>query len=256
MIVAVGVILLAARVFGWLFRYLGQPPVIGEITAGIILGPSFLGRFLPSVFVWIFPPSSLPTLTALSQLGLLLFLFTVGLQVDLRRIFKQRGAVILVSNVSILLPLGLGLVLAKFLYPEYGGPHVSFSAFSLFIGTAMSITAFPVLARILKECKLLETDLGILAISCSAIDDVSAWLLLAVLTAVARSSHDWGHVTAILLGLGLFVVIMLVPVRREARTEYGPVFRHDPYRAGLSLDHRKAWPACFVWRLHGRLGNA
>ncbi|MBZ5509092.1 MAG: cation:proton antiporter [Acidobacteriia bacterium] len=216
LIIAVGVILLVARVFGWLFRHIGQPPVMGEITAGIILGPSFLGRFFPSAFVWIFPPSSLPTLNSLSQLGLLLFLFTVGLQVDLRHIFKQRAAVILVSNVSILLPLGLGLGLAKFLYPEYGGPNMAFSAFSLFMGTAMSITAFPVLARILKECNLLETELGALAISCAAIDDVSAWLLLAVLTAVARSSHDWGHVAEILFGLAIFVAVMLVPVRRAA----------------------------------------
>lgn len=217
LIVAVGIILLMARVFGWLFRHIGQPPVIGEITAGIILGPSFLGRFFPAAFAWVFPPSSLPTLNSLSQLGLLLFLFTVGLQVDLRHIFKQRAAVILVSNVSILFPLGLGLGLAKFLYPEYGGPNVAFSAFSLFMGTAMSITAFPVLARILKECNLLETELGTLAISCAAIDDVSAWLLLAILTAMARSAHDWGHVAGILFGLTVFVAIMLFPVRRAAR---------------------------------------
>lgn len=226
LIVAVGVILLAARIFGWLFRHIGQPAVIGEITAGIILGPSFLGRLFPSAFAWVFPPSSLPTLTSLSQLGLLLFLFTVGLQVDLKQIFKQRAAVILVSSVSILFPLALGLGLARFLYPEYGGPNVSFSAFSLFMGTAMSITAFPVLARILKECNLLETELGTLAISCAAIDDVSAWLLLAVLTAVARSSHDWGHVAEILFGLAIFVVIMLVPVRRAARYFAGFFQKH------------------------------
>lgn len=218
LIVAVGVILLAARVFGWIFRRLGQPPVVGEIAAGIILGPSFLGRFFPSVFVWVFPVSSQATLNALSQLGLLVFLFTVGLQVDLKHIFKQRATVIMVSNVSILFPLVLGLGLANFLYPEYGGPHVTFVSFSLFMGTAMSITAFPVLARILKECNILETELGALAISCAAIDDVSAWILLAVLNAIARSSHDWGHVAGIFLGLSTFVVIMLFPVRRVARS--------------------------------------
>ena len=230
LIVAVGIILIVARVFGWLFRFIGQPPVIGEITAGIILGPSFFGRFFPPAFAWVFPPSSLPALTLLSQLGLLLFLFTVGLQVDLRHIFKQRAAVILVSNVSILFPLALGLGLARFLYPEYGGPNVAFSVFSLFMGAAMSITAFPVLARILKECGLLETELGALAISCAAIDDVSAWLLLAVLTAVARSSHDLGHVAAVLLGLVVFIVIMLVPVRRTAAHFAGIYQKH-----GLSM---------------------
>ena len=230
LIVAVGVILLVARIFGWLFHRIGQPSVIGEITAGIILGPSVLGRFLPSTFNWVFPPASTSSLNSLSQLGLLLFLFTVGLQVDLKHIVKQRATVVLVSNVSILFPLVLGLGLAKFLYAEYGSSHVPFSSFSLFIGTAMSITAFPVLARILQECNLLETELGALAISCSAIDDVSAWLLLAILTAMVRSSHGWGHVAVALFGLAVFITIMLVVVRRAANS-----FAAFYQKSGLNL---------------------
>ena len=217
LIVAVGVVLLSASVFGWVFRRIGQPPVVGEITAGLVLGPSFLGHFFPSAFAWVFPPSSLATLTSLSQLGLLLFLFIVGLQVNLQQLLKQRAAIVLISNVSILLPLGLGLGLAKFLYPEFAGRNVAFSSFSLFMGCAMSITAFPVLARILKECNLLETELGALAISCAAIDDVSAWLLLAILTAMARSSHGWGYIAGTLFELAVFILVMLFPVRWAVR---------------------------------------
>jgi Kef-type K+ transport system membrane component KefB len=186
LILSVGTILLAARALGWIFQRIGQPRVVGEMTAGIVLGPSLLGRFFPGAFAYVFPSSSLPVLTALSQLGFLLFMFVVGLEVDLNRIVKQRTAVVLISNVSIVLPLALGVGLATVLYPQFAGTQVAFSPFALFMGTAMSITAFPVLARILKERNLLGTDLGPTAISCAAIDDVSAWLLLAVLTAMVH----------------------------------------------------------------------
>lgn len=186
------------------------------MTAGIVLGPSLFGRFFPGAFAYVFPSSSLPLLTVLSQLGLLLFMFVVGLEVDLNRILKQRAAVVLISNVSIVLPLALGIGLAKALYPQFAGEQVAFSAFALFVGTAMSITAFPVLARILKERNLLGTGLGTMAISCAAIDDISAWLLLAVLTAMVRSAQSWRHFVVTLLLLVGFVVIMLVPIRRAA----------------------------------------
>ena len=130
------------------------------MTAGIILGPSLLGRFFPGAFAYLFPSSSLPLLTSLSQLGLLLFMFVVGLEVDLERVVKQRAAVVLISNFSIVLPLALGVGLATALYPQFAGRQVPFSSFALFMGTAMSITAFPVLARILKERNLLGTDFG------------------------------------------------------------------------------------------------
>jgi Kef-type K+ transport system membrane component KefB len=171
LILSVAIILLAARSVGWIFQRIGQPRVVGEMTAGIILGPSFFGRFFTGAFAYIFPSSSLPVLTALSQLGLLLFMFVVGLEVDLERVVKQRTAVVLISNVSIVLPLALGIGLATVLYPQFAGSQVPFSSFALFMGTAMSITAFPVLARILKERGLLGTDLGATAISCVAIDD-------------------------------------------------------------------------------------
>ena len=232
LILSVGTILLSARALGWIFQRIGQPRVVGEMTAGIILGPSLLGRFFPGAFGYIFPSSSLPVLTALSQLGLLLFMFVVGLEVDLKRVLKQRTAVVLISNVSIVLPLALGVGLATALYPQFAGSHVPFFPFALFMGTAMAITAFPVLARILKERNLRGTDLGTTAISCAAIDDVSAWLLLAILTAMVRSAESWRRLAVTLLLLIAFVTVMLFPVRRFAAS-IEPLYRK--HGAGVEL---------------------
>ena len=215
-ILSIAVILLAARTLGWVFHRIGQPRVVGEMTAGIALGPSLLGRFFPGASAYIFPPASISALTVLSQLGLLLFMFVVGLEVDLKRVLKQRAAVVLISNFSIVLPLLLGIGLASALYPQFAGPQVRFSAFALFMGTAMSITAFPVLARILKERHLLGTSLGTMAISCAAMDDISAWLLLAVLTAMVHSAQSWHRLAVTLLSLIVFVAAMLGPIRRAA----------------------------------------
>jgi Kef-type K+ transport system membrane component KefB len=140
LILAVGTILLVARVLGWVFQRIGQPRVIGEMTAGILLGPSVFGRFFPAAFHYVLPSSSFPTITVLSQLGLLLFMFVVGLEVDLAHTLKQRAAIVLVSNVSIALPLALGVGLARALYPQFAGESVSFAPFALFMGTAMSVT--------------------------------------------------------------------------------------------------------------------
>lgn len=214
LILAFGVILLGARVLGWVFQRMGQPRVIGEMTAGILLGPSVFGRFFPAAFHYVLPPSTFPAITVLSQVGLLLFMFVVGLEVDLADVLKQRAAIVLVSNVSVILPLALGVGLATALYPRFAGTHVSFPPFALFVGTAMSVTAFPVLARILKERNLMGTDLGTLAIGCAAIDDVSAWLLLALLTAIVRSVNSWQQFIFTLFLLLAFILLMLIVVRR------------------------------------------
>ena len=187
---------------------------MGEMTAGILLGPSVFGRFFPNAFHHVLPPSSFPAIAVLSQLGLLLFMFVAGLEVDLAQILEQGVAVVSISNVSIALPLALGVGLAKALYPKFAGEHTSFAPFALFVGTAMSVTAFPVLARILKERNLMGSNLGTMAIACAAIDDVSAWLLLAVLTALVRSSSSWRYFGLRLLLLIGFILFMLLGVRR------------------------------------------
>lgn len=213
LIISIGVILLAARLFGFLFQLVGQPRVVGEMIGGIVLGPSVLGTLFPSAFARLFPSSALTTLSALSQLGLLLFMFAVGLEVDLKRVLKQRVAVVLTSNLSIVVPLVLGIAIARMVYPELAGERVSFASFALFMGTAMSITAFPVLARILKERNLLSTELGVITISCAAVDDVTAWLLLAILTAMIHASESWIHLAITLASLIGFILVMLAPVR-------------------------------------------
>ena len=148
LLLSVAVILLVARGLGWAVQRIGQPRVVGEMIAGIVLGPSLFGRLFPGAFGYVFPSSTLPGITVLSQLGLLLFMFVVGVEVNIGRILRQSTAVVLVSNVSILLPLGMGVALATALFPRFAGQGVGFPVFGLFMGTAMSITAFPVLARI------------------------------------------------------------------------------------------------------------
>lgn len=214
LLVSAGTIVLATRIFAWLFERMGQPRVVGEMTAGIVLGPSLLGYFFPAALAHIFPASALTTLTALSQLGILLFMFVVGLEVDLNRILKQRAMVVLTSNFSILVPFLLGVGLSRFLYSKFASAHVPFFYFAVFVGTAMSVTAFPVLARILQERNLLGTDLGRIAISCAAIDDATAWLLLATLTAMVHSASNWGGLAMTLFKFLLFVGFMLFPARR------------------------------------------
>src|SRR5437660_7854290 len=213
LLLSVGTIVLVTRLFGWLFERIGQPCVVGEMTAGIVLGPSVLGYFFPGFLTYIFPSSSLTTLTALSQLGILLFMFVVGLEVDLNRLLKSRAMVVLTSNFSILMPFVMGIGLARLLYSRFAGQHVPFLYFAMFVGTAMSVTAFPVLARILQERNLLRTDLGRIAISCAAIDDASAWLLLATLTAMVHSASNWSNLAITLAKFLVFVCIMLFPVR-------------------------------------------
>jgi Kef-type K+ transport system membrane component KefB len=250
-IFSIGVILLSARTLGWIFQLIGQPRVVGEMTAGIALGPSLLGRFFPGASAYVFPAASITALTVLSQIGLLLFMFVVGLEVDLKRVLRQRTAVVLISNFSIVLPLVLGIGLATALYPQFAGPQVGFSSFALFLGTAMSVTAFPVLARILKERNLLGTSLGTMAISCAAIDDISAWLLLAILTAMVRSAQSWHRLAVTLLLLLAFVAAMLGPIRRA--TSFLESL-HRKYGTGVELMSSMVLIMLAASWITGRLG--
>ncbi len=205
-------ILLVARACGIIAKKMGQPAVIGEMFAGIFLGPSLLGWLWPEGFNFIFPSASLGTLRMLSQIGVCLFMFVVGMELDVNELKHQAHTVVLVSKVSILFPYLLGVAVALFLFPAFGVPGTRFLPFALFIGISLSITAFPVLARILEERGLTKSALGSTALACAATNDVMAWIVLAVVVAIAKASSL--AFTALSIGLVvLFVAVMLLWLR-------------------------------------------
>ena len=182
------VILTMAGLFRRLFRRIHQPPVMGEMVAGIVLGPSVLGLIYPPALTFLFPASSLEILRQLSQIGVVLFMFIVGTELNLRYVREKGSAAVMISHASIIVPFLLGTALTLFLYRDLAPPGTSFTAFALFIGVAMSITAFPVLARILEDRQLSHTSLGSIALTCAAVDDVTAWCILALVIALVKST--------------------------------------------------------------------
>jgi Kef-type K+ transport system membrane component KefB/nucleotide-binding universal stress UspA family protein len=210
----IAVVLSVARLTGALFRRLHQPQVVGEMVAGILLGPSLLGWLAPGVSAALFPPESLGYLNTLSQVGLVLFMFLVGLEFDPRLLRGRGHTAVVTSHVSIVLPFVLGAALALFLYPRLAEGHVDFMGFALFIGAAMSITAFPVLARILTERNLMHTKVGAVTIACAAIDDVTAWSILAVVIAIVRADAAVTPLWITLAGSAAFALVMMFVVRR------------------------------------------
>lgn len=205
-------IIVMARLFGWVMNKIRQPTVIGEIIAGIILGPSLLGLFFPQVSGFLFPKDSLGNLQFLSQIGLILFMFIVGLELDLSVLQKRAGKAIVISHASIVFPYLLGVALSYFLYREYAPDHIPFIAFALFMGIAMSITAFPVLARIVQERDMSKTAIGAMVITCAAADDVTAWCLLAIVIAIVKAGALGGALATIILSL-VYVLFMMYIVR-------------------------------------------
>lgn len=187
-LVAMITVIVAARVLGAAFRYLRQPPVVGEMVAGILLGPSLLGRVLPGISHFVFPTAVTPHLQLIAQIGVLLFMFLVGLELDTALLKKRSAATLVISHASILVPLVLGALASFIVYPRLAPPHVPFGTFTLFFAVSVSVTAFPVLARILTDLELTRTDLGVIALACAALGDVTAWCLLAVVASVARSN--------------------------------------------------------------------
>lgn len=217
-------ILVVGRLMGMLFRKLKQPAVIGEMAAGILMGASFLGHYFPEVSHFIFPPQSLGTLNLLSQIGLILFMFIVGLELDLGLLKGKTNTAVVISHASIVAPFTLGVGLAYFTYSHYAPPGVQFLSYALFVGISMSITAFPVLARIIQERGLTKTNLGTIAITCAAADDVTAWCILALVIAVVKAGSVWSALYTILLATA-YVVLMIKVVKpllnRPARKTSG-----------------------------------
>lgn len=209
---ALAVVTFAARLVGGLLhRYLGQPAVIGEILAGLMLGPSLLGGLFPGLSHVLLPPEATPHIGMIAKIAVVLFMFMIGMETDMRLLRQSTHATLAISHSSILVPFLLGSGFALALYPRYASGEIGFTPFALFLGVSMSITAFPVLARILTEKSALGTPLGVTALSCAAVDDVTAWILLAgVMSLVAPSEHG---VAMTLLELAAFVAFMLIAVR-------------------------------------------
>jgi Kef-type K+ transport system membrane component KefB len=210
-LLALTAVLVTGRLLGSLLRSVGQPPVIGEVLAGIFLGPSLLGQLAPAVSTYLLPPATAPFLNLIAQLGVILYMFLVGLELNGELLQGRAHATVAISHASIIAPFVLGSVLALLLYPRLSTSDVSFTSFALFMGVAMSITAFPVLARILSDRGMTRTPLGAVALTCAAADDVTAWCLLALVAGVAQARvQDAAIVVALTLG---FIAMMWGAIR-------------------------------------------
>ncbi len=212
LLVQVATIILVARFFGYIFKKVGQPTVVGEIIAGIVLGPSLLASYFPEFSAALFPANSLGNLQFLSQIGLILFMFVIGMELDLKVLKNQARDAIVISHASIIVPFTLGMGLAYFIYQSFGPPGVEFSSFGLFMGIAMSITAFPVLARIVQERGIQKTKLGTIVITCAAADDITAWCILAAVIAIVKAGSFVSSLYTIALAAG-YVMAMIYMVK-------------------------------------------
>src|SRR3954471_20434720 len=224
LLLQIAIVLALSRVMGWLFNRMRQPQVVGEMVAGIMLGPSLLAWLPPNLWVHIFRPDLIPGsginvdptqyLAVLSQIGVIFFLFLIGLELDPKLIQNRGHAAVVISHVSIVAPFLLGAILAVFLYPQVftATPTMRFTSVCLFMGAAMSITAFPVLARILTERNLHKTKVGAVTITCAAVDDVTAWCMLAFVVAIARATGVKPAIQTAVLSL-VYVLVMFLLVR-------------------------------------------
>ena len=206
------------NLFAWVLKRFHQPAVIGEVIAGIVLGPSILGTFFPEAMHCLIPDAStdphglvVSSLKTIAQLGVVLYMFIVGLELNLQKVGRQAKAAIAISHASIVVPFVLGALMALWLYPMLSTSDVPFTSFALFLGVAMSITAFPILARILTDQRLDQTDLGVIALSCAATDDVTAWCLLAFVVGVAKAQI--GDAVIVALATITFIAMMFLVVR-------------------------------------------
>jgi Kef-type K+ transport system membrane component KefB len=210
-LLALVVVIATARAMGYVFRIASQPPVVGEILAGIVLGPSLLGRLLPGAESYLFPAMVGPYLNIIAQVGVILYMFLVGLELDPALLRNRGHSTVAISHASIVAPFLLGATIALYLYPHLSTSDVPFTCFSLFLGVSMSVTAFPVLARILTDRGIHKTRMGAIALTCAAVDDVTAWCMLAFVVSVARAEAA-GAVATIVMALG-FIALMILVIR-------------------------------------------
>ncbi len=208
-LLALVVVIVVARGVGSLFAYFAQPPVVGEILAGILLGPSVLGRFAPAAQAYLLPHEVAPFLGVLSNVGVILYMFLVGVELDPTLLRKRGHATLAISHASIVTPFLLGALLALYVYPRLATRDVPFTVFSLFMGVSMSVTAFPVLARILTDRRMHKSRMGVIALTCAAIDDVTAWCLLAFVVSVAQARASGAFIT-FASALGYIAMMVLV----------------------------------------------
>ncbi len=212
-------IIVVSRLFGLVFKKMGQPMVIGEIIAGIALGPSLLGLYLPEVSGFIFPANSLGSLQVLSQIGLILFMFIIGMELNLNVLKNKAHEAVVISHASIIIPFTLGVGFAYFIYSAFAPEGVEFASFALFLGISMSITAFPVLARIIQERGMQKSRVGAMAITCAAADDITAWCLLAAVIAIVKAGSFVSSIFTIILAVAY--VALMVKVARPFLLKIG-----------------------------------
>lgn len=217
LIFQMSVILLIGLACGRIARMLGQTQVIGEIFGGIFIGPSVFGRIAPSLFTRLFPAGSLGSLEALSTVGLILFLFMIGSELDYEHLRQQKATATLSSLTSIVLPFGMALLVASLFHARFSPNGIGRIPFALFLGVSMSITAFPVLARILEERNLQTTSLGSTALLCAAVDDVTAWMLLAVALTFVSSSGSSASLPVRFVWLAAYIAAMFFVIRPLGR---------------------------------------
>ena len=228
-------VILLGAILGRLCKYVGQPPVIGEVVAGLALGPSLLGVISPDAMHLLIPPPAVDpngsvatSLKVIAQLGVILYMFLVGLELNAAKIKHKAHTAVAISHASIVVPFSLGTVLSLWLYPLLSDRDVSFVSFSLFLGVAMSITAFPVLARILTDRNLQNTPLGTVALSCAAADDVTAWCLLSLVVGVTKAEVGSA---GLVVGSALAFILIMFFVARPLLVRYAEFI--DRSKSGL-----------------------
>jgi Kef-type K+ transport system membrane component KefB len=216
-LLALSVVIIAGRALGAVLKLIHQPPVLGEVLAGIMIGPSLLGHVWPAATSFLLPSSIAPFLSIIAQIGVILFMFLVGLELDTSQLKDRGGATLAISHASIVVPFVLGSILALWLYPMLSTSNVPFTVFALFIGVSLSVTAFPVLARILIERGMQRTRIGVIALTCAAVGDVTAWCLLAFIVATAKAKIAGAAITFGLTALYLaFMLLVARPLAERA----------------------------------------